>query len=203
MPANAIGRLSRLLLLSVVATTQIALAKQTISGSDSATITISRSDTELMIEHEAPGANADRTLFLAIGSHQEIGSAVIPFAEKEEGSTVFLPFKADRLFAFKISGNGSEVFRLDWQKWKWNERQPISDGVSARVDSNRATLRVPVALLGPAKSIDLAVYTKEFASNSWGRFFACNDRAVTSGNGDKYIPSYLEIKSNSASREHR
>ena len=177
----------------IALTTNTALAKHTLPGSDGATIAVSRSDTDLVIEHQTPATSGDRSVFLAIGSHNEIGSAVIPFTEKEEGSTVFLPFKADRLFTFKISGNNCTAFRRDWQNWKWDERRPIQTGVSAEIDSTRATIRIPLSDLGQAEFMDLAIYTKDFASDSWGRFSACNDRAVAAGNGDKYIPSYLEI----------
>ncbi|HJT80002.1 MAG TPA: alpha-amylase family glycosyl hydrolase [Chthoniobacterales bacterium] len=174
-------------------TTITSLAKQTISGSDGVTVVISRSDTDLIIEHQTPGSGADRTVFVAIGSHQDIGSAVLPFTQKMEGSTVFLPFKADRLFAFEISGTNCTAFRRNWQNWKWDERRPVQTGVSAQIDSMRSTFRIPIADLGQAKFLDLAIYAKEFAADSWGRFFGCSDRSVSAGNGDKYIPTYLEI----------
>jgi hypothetical protein len=71
------------------------LPKQTISGSDGASIAISLSDVGLIVEYQTPGLKAERdAVYLALGTHRDIGSAVVPFAREQEGSTVFLPFKA-------------------------------------------------------------------------------------------------------------
>lgn len=169
-----------------------AVANDTISGSDGATITVSRADNNLVIQYHSPTSDVERTVFVAVGSHTEIGSAVIPFAEKQEGSTVFLPFKADRLFEFKTAGNSLDSSVREWQKWRWQEPRP-AEGVEANVQGHDCTLRVPLSAIGSAKDIDLAIYSKEFISNSWGRFFGCNDPTVESGTGDRYIPTFLEL----------
>src|ERR1041385_1703805 len=113
----------RVLALICASATFPAVANQTISGSDDASIALSRDHANLIIDYHSP-TNVERTFFIAVGSHNEIGSAVIPFAEKQEGSTVFLPFKADRLFAFKLSGAGPENSIREWQKWRWQEPRP-------------------------------------------------------------------------------
>ena len=172
------------------------MAKQTISGSDGATITLSRSETDLIIEYRTANAGQQRTIFVALGTHTDIGSAVIPFAEKHEGSTVFLPFKADRLFAFAFESDIEtemiEVTRRNWEKWKWQDSEPAS-AASAQTSAGISTLRIPLSELGQTKTIDLVVYAKDFSSDPWGRFFGCNDPGLESGKGDKYISSYLEI----------
>jgi len=168
------------------------VAKQTFSGSDGATIAISKSGADLIIEYRCQLTDWDRTVFVAVGSHNEIGSAVIPFSEKFEGSTVFLPFKADRLFAFTMSTDALTITRRDWQKWKWQDRG-TGGKATAQVGAHDCTLHIPLSELGSAKTIDLAVYAKDFSSASWGQFFGCHDRSVESGAGDKYIPTYLEV----------
>jgi glycosidase len=168
------------------------VAKQTISGSDSAVIAVSTTDAELVIDYQTRGIEENRTVFVAIGSHREQGSAVVPFSEKQEGSTVFLPFKADRLFAFEMGKDSLSISQRVWQNWKWQERAPV-DRLTAQVRAHDCTLHIPLSELGPAKQIDVAVYSKEFVSNPWGRFFGCNDRSVEGGTGDKYIPTFLEI----------
>jgi len=143
------------------------VAKETISGSDGATIALSRSDSSLVIEYRCP-ADDQRTIFVAIGSHNEIGSAVIPFAEHQEGSTVFLPFKADRLFALNIGANSLEKSVREWHNWRWQEPRP-AEKVDATPNGNDCTVQIPLSGIGSAKSIDLAIYAKSFASNSWGQ----------------------------------
>ena len=169
----------------------ISVAKETFSGSDGVKISLSRSGNDLVIEYQSP-LSEDRTVFVAVGLHDEIGSAVVPFAEKREGSTVFLPFKADRLFAFHIGWDAVTVSRRDWQKWKWQNSR--SDNASTlQLGGNGCTLHIPLSELGSANTIDLVLYAKDFAVNSWGRFFGCNDPSVEAGGGDKYIPTFLEV----------
>ena len=45
------------------------------------------------------------TFFVALRAGRELGSAVIPFGENFEGSTIFLPFQADRLYFVQV-GSG-------------------------------------------------------------------------------------------------
>ena len=165
-----------------------ALPKQTISGSDGASITVSLSDVELVIEYRAPDLKPEHAIYLALGTHREIGSAVLPFQQEREGSTVFLPFKADLLVLAK-SGTCSE---RRWQKWKWSE--PASSACEAKTDSGAITIRVPRPRLGSARLIDCAIYAKDQAHNDgWGDFLGCNDPAAKGGSGEKYVAAYLEI----------
>ncbi len=57
------------------------------------------------------------------GSAQKPGSAVVPFGENFEGSTVFLPFQANRLYLVQI---GTESVKRSssgrWENWKWSDR---------------------------------------------------------------------------------
>ncbi|HEY4281904.1 MAG TPA: alpha-amylase family glycosyl hydrolase [Chthoniobacterales bacterium] len=169
------------------------MAKQTFSGSDGAAIAISTTDTELIIDYHIPGTDRTRTTFVAVGTHTEQGSAVIPFSEKQEGSTIFLPFKADRLLAVEIGADSQSVSQRLWQQWKWQERGS-ANRFKAEAGPQNCALHIPLSELGPSKQIDLAIYSKEFISNPWGRFFGCNDGGVEAGMGDKYIPTFLEIK---------
>jgi glycosidase len=168
------------------------LPKQTITGADGASISVALSGTDLVIEYRAPGVDWDRTVYLAFGTHSEIGSAVVPFKEKVEGSTVFLPFKADRLFSFQMSTDSLTAWRRDWSNWKWSDWAETK-AVQVQVGAYDSTFRIPFSELGSAKQVDAAIYSKDFTSNPWGRIFGCNDIATESGMGDKYISRYLEI----------
>src|ERR1700758_5493595 len=50
-----------------------AMANENISGSDGAVITVSRADRNLVIQYYSPGRAVERTVFVAVGSHSEIG----------------------------------------------------------------------------------------------------------------------------------
>ncbi len=65
------------------------LPKQVISGADGASITISLTKADLQIEYSVPAANASTAVFVALGTHHDIGSAVVPF-QREQASSFHL-----------------------------------------------------------------------------------------------------------------
>ncbi|MDQ3198021.1 MAG: alpha-amylase family glycosyl hydrolase, partial [Verrucomicrobiota bacterium] len=135
----------------------------------------------------APGAG--ETFFVALHSGKEPGSAVVPFAESFEGSTVFLPFQADRLYFVQIGEGSGKVFERRWENWKWSERSESPEDVEW--DAAQSVLRLPLA---GASAIDLVAYVKDFREGkTWGRLVACQDPSVAMGEGDKYIPHYGEV----------
>lgn len=176
-------------LTTLAAEPEKSLPKQVLKGSDGATITISLSNVDLAIEYRAPDFKPDDcVVYVALGTHRNIGSAVVPFARGQEGSTVFLPFKADWLLGVKT---GSLVERK-WENWKWNEPKAPS-GNNLRIEDG-TTLRIPRSEFGSATKIDCAIYAKDLSQNDgWGKFFGSSDETVESGGGDKYIPHYLEL----------
>jgi glycosidase len=165
------------------------VGKQILSGSHGATVTIEISSDYLVLTYQAPNFKPEQdALFLALGTHREIGSAVLPFQHAREGSTVFLPFKAD-LLVLAQSGTCSE---RRWENWRWGE--PASSAVETKADNRTITIRVPRPRLGSARLIDCAIYAKDLSQNDgWGNFFGCNDPAASTGTGDKYVATYLEI----------
>ncbi|MEO6970130.1 MAG: alpha-amylase family glycosyl hydrolase, partial [Chthoniobacterales bacterium] len=130
-----------------------------------------------------------RTLFVALRAGPEPGSAVIPFGENFEGSTMFLPFQADHLYFVQVGDGSGKIFERRWENWKWSDRRVAPNDVAW--DASEATLRLPVPGL---KKIDAAVYAKDFRDGkTWGRLSAAQDPAVAPGEGDKYIPHYCEV----------
>jgi glycosidase len=169
------------------------LHTQTVPGSDGAKITLSVSQTDVVIAYRAPDFTADKnTVYIALGTHRQIGSAVVPFQRNHEGSTVFLPFKADWLV---YAGRGSCLERK-WEKWKWNDAKSSTDN-QAKVEQGSGEIHIPRSQLGAAKTVDCVVYAKDLSDNNgWGKFLGCSDPGVEPGTGDKYIPHYLEIDLN-------
>ena len=67
-------------------------------GSDGTTVKFSIARDKLQIEYSCPGGvDWERTVFFALQTKTEAGSAVVPFSETFEGSTVFsaLPGEPD------------------------------------------------------------------------------------------------------------
>ena len=79
------------------------LFERSISGSDNVAITVEVTETEIFFRYFVPGGFGDaQNIFLALRTNREIGAAVLPFAQNAEGSTVFLPFKADLLLSVEL-----------------------------------------------------------------------------------------------------
>jgi glycosidase len=154
---------------------------QTIDAGDGVRLTCSLGENNLTIECPIL---AEKTTFVALTTQPSGGSAVLPFAEKEEGSTVFLPFHATALYSIR----GAHVSKRTWRNLAWSEHLPAEE---AKLDSGAGVCRLtfPRSL----QRLGLVVYSKDFAHSSWGLLSGCTDAAVPLGAGDKYIPHYLEL----------
>jgi glycosidase len=178
-------------LCAALATTPV--HNQTINGTDGSFIVLTLAQTEITISYRAHGIAADHNrVYLALNLHEEIGSAVLPFQQEQEGSTVFLPFKADRLLSVKIAP-GSAVHEQKWSRWKWQPMEE-SGNIKTELHEDTVTFHIPRSYFGSAANIDCALYAKDLSQNGgWGRFFGCSDITAASGTGDKSIFRYLEL----------
>ncbi|MGB8340912.1 MAG: alpha-amylase family glycosyl hydrolase [Chthoniobacterales bacterium] len=130
------------------------------------------------------------TFFVALRAGKELGSAVIPFAENFEGSTVFLPFQADRLYFVQVGKERAKRFERCWENWKWSERQDAPNDI----EWDAANRRLGLPMTGLPRKLDVAVYMKDFCDRrTWGRLSASHDPAVVPGEGDRYFPHYCEV----------
>src|SRR3954470_15302206 len=121
--------------------------EQTITGSDNVSITVTVTDVEIIFRYLSPGPfEGAQNIFLALGTQREIGAAVLPFAAHHEGSTVFLPFKADRLFSAEIGPGEVRSFIRKWERWRWNEREQ-TEAVTVKRANGELLFRVPCASL--------------------------------------------------------
>jgi len=170
------------------------LRKQCIAGSNGAVISLSLTKQFLAIGFRAPDLGRGQPrLYVALRTHRVIGSAVLPFAQNHEGSTVFLPFKADLFFMINPADATQLCTKRVWDEWKWSDRSAESEAAISKTE-NEIIFRIPRSRFGGARRADLMIYAKDLAENNgWGRFFGCVDQSVTGGYGDKYIPRYYEI----------
>jgi len=187
--------LPTLLLASIIASglAGATVQEQTIPGSDGASITLKLSSDDLVIEYRSPQLTDRCRVYVALGTHREIGSTVIPFQREQEGSTVFLPFKADLLLGGKARSQATSCLERRWENWKWNEAKDSSES-QVKFDHNVLTFQILRSQIGGAKTIDCAIYAKDHSQNDgWGKLFGCSDQMVEAGINDKYIPQYLEL----------
>lgn len=171
-------------------------ADQVLEGADDAKIKLSITDEALRIEYSAPAPVApawERTIFIALNLGGTEGSAVLPFAEKLEGSTVFLPFRANKFYALQAGTKSDKGWRRTFEKWSWGERVDTSKELVVHFNEFDCLVELPLEELGASGKIKLVVYSKDFTKNSWGRLFAASDSAVRPAEGDKYIPHYWEV----------
>jgi glycosidase len=171
------------------------LDTENLAGSDHVEITVAVSPAELIIGYRPPGLGENSiNLYAALGTHREIGAAVLPFAQHAEGSTVFLPFKCDLLLSVEVRAGQIACFIRRWERCRWGDREQTR-AFEATVEDGQVVLRIPRPLLGHANKIDFVVYAKDpAANNGWSWFWGCSDRSVASGLGDKYIPHYYELR---------
>ena len=177
------------------------MRKQTIHGADDAVIELSLTETALIITYRAPNLREGKSVYLPLGTHREIGSAVLPFDRNNEGSTVFLPFKSDLLLVAVVKGGNLDCYQRKWENWKWSERTAAS-GCLAKFHDGILTFNLQRAALNASKSLDLLLYAKDLTENdAWGHLYGCSDRCAAAGWGDKYIPNYCEVNLDSTTAE--
>src|SRR5690349_9897088 len=127
---------------------------------------LSIADQRLSISLPGADLGPGRSFFVALRLGRELGSAVIPFGQDFEGSTVFLPFQADRLYLVRLNEDAEQVFERRWENWKWNDRNPPPNDI--KWDAKSLALSLPASGL-PAK-LSLAIYVKDFREGkTWGR----------------------------------
>lgn len=166
------------------------------AGSDNVSITATAMEVELILRYRPAAALGDaQNLFVALRTQHEMGAAVLPFAQRAEGSTVFLPFKADLFLSAELRGDDAIVtFLRRWERWRWSEREQTKVFEVAE-QNGEFVFRIPRPLIGDAPTIDFVIYAKDpDANDGWGWFWGCSDRTVDSGAGDKYIPHYHEVQ---------
>ena len=177
------------------------MRKQTIHGADDAVIQLSLTETALIITYRAPNLREGESVYLTLGTHRQIGSAVLPFDRNNEGSTVFLPFKSDLLLVAVVKDGKLDCYQRKWEHWKWSERTAAS-GCLAKFHNGTLTFDLQRTALSASKSLDLVLYAKDLTENdAWGRLYGCSDKCAAAGWGDKYIPNYCEVNLDSTAAE--
>ncbi len=154
---------------------------------------------QLTFSDSATSHESDR-LFLAVAfSPGPFGSAILPYGARSEGSTMFLPFQAQRLLSF---GKAETVAR-NWADWKWQAAG--ADPTVTRTSAGReTTISILLPEANSAKTAAVAIYRKSLeSSGGWGELLAANDPGATLGTGDKALASYDEVDLVTGTVTHR
>jgi hypothetical protein len=154
----------------------------TVLGSDGAILKFSITQDKLRVEYHCPsGGEGERTVFLALQTKAEAGSAVVPFSETFEGSTVFLPFQANQIYLLSMGTDSSSVSKRTWENWKWSDRHETGNELDLEVGVCDCRVGLPLSALG--QNLKVVLYSKDFTQDkTWGRFFGASDPSV--GKGD-------------------
>ncbi len=150
----------------------------------------------LTIRFSAAQINAPgRTLFAAVNDDNREGSAVVPFANGAEGSTVFLPFRAAKLLVYSIAPGGAcGQFRL-WDRTMWSGTTCVPDGCRVVLLKDCVELTIPLNCLRDSRNITFTAYAKAMDENDgWGRMLPFDEAGVEEGTGDCYIRRYQAIE---------
>ena len=123
-----------------------------------------------------------RAVFVALDTDPLRGSAVLPFGKDAEGSTVFLPIRADRFF---VARRGAVTMRTH-RGTMWGNA----------VDAGKCDGRIsiPLSALGAARRIRVVIFEKDMSANDgWGRMIADARFGAKDGEGDQYVSRFEEV----------
>ncbi len=179
---KSVQRMAALALLSSAISLQ--------GAGDGAILRFARTENALVLRYGLTKPSTDRqTVFLALGDRSPGGSAILPFGENAEGSTVFLPFRAQQLFLLRPGKNRQRL----WQDWQWGPTADLPPAIQVEFSESEVSVTLPNEWLTERPQLQVAAYAKDFGSQSWGWFFGASDPTVAPGLGDKYLPRFLEL----------
>lgn len=135
----------------------------------------------------APG----HAIYAALDTDRFRGSAVLPFGQGNEGSTVFLPFRADTWCWAALGENGLRKCSRTHLETMWGEPCWEDPSFEVSVSALGWRLRLPRALLGPAQCVGVVIYEKDLTGNGgWGRMLASEPFGIREGIGDQSVSRF-------------
>lgn len=147
----------------------------------------------LAIEYHASGIErSGHALFVAIDDDPLGGSAVVPYGKGAEGSTVFLPFRAHRIYVAQvIEGGVAKSMRL-WKQTQWSTRLDVKPEFVATTTPGVVRLAVRLAELGNASPLTVAVWAKDLnANDGWGAMLPSPH--TTAGTNDRVVRTRFSV----------
>ena len=116
-----------------------------------------------------------------------------------EGSTVFLPFKADLLLSAEIRGGQINSFLRRWERWRWSEREQTQAFAVSELN-DEFIFRIPRAMIGDGSALDFVIYAKDPSANDgwgwfWGRARIRRSKAAPEINTFRHYHEKLRLQS--------
>lgn len=124
-------------------------------------------------------------MFIALQEGTAPGMPILPFGEYQEGSTVFLPFQASRLYKLEVTADGSRCTVRVWDRTFWRDPAEPHEvcSIAATEHALHASISTPISA-----SVTFAVYLKHFPENGgWGRMLSDWEHGIRGGDGDALI----------------
>ena len=150
----------------------------------------------VILEYSAPSfGRAHHAFYVALDSEPIGGSAFIPYARGETGSTTILPFRADRLYVAQVIPGGPAKSWQEWKKTRWSGPMDVKPEFTAEVFPGRVRVTVRLSAMGrvPAK-LRIAAWAKDLGANDgWGALLPDQALRVRGGEGDRAIDRYYEL----------
>jgi len=149
----------------------------------------------LRITCEAPGLEQPgRAVFVALNTDPTVGAAVVPFRQDGEGSTVFLPFRANLLYFTRTFPGGRAKLMRTCRTTIWSSPMDVAAEFTADAQPDSIELDLSLDALGSPERLSVAVYVKDVAANNgWGRMLAAADGSSRSGFGDQYVRAFYTL----------
>lgn len=139
-------------------------------------------------------AESDSAIFVALDTATEGGTAVVPFRQWGEGSTVFLPFQADRVYAASLKGPDLVRWMRIWKNEEWSKPTDGKREFQLQTRDGSITMDIRLAELGKSAQIGVAVYAKNLRENDgWGTMLPSLDGSTVHGTGDSYIRFWTRV----------
>ena len=139
-------------------------------------------------------AEAWEGVYIALDTDPFAGSAVLPFRQGAEGSTTFLPMRADRLYFATRRGALIECHVREHERTMWGDCRAAADTFVASIVEGEWRLAIPLASLPSGRVIRVAAYRKNLQLNEgWGHLLASPRFGAKGGVGDQYVSRYESI----------
>ena len=163
--------------------------------SEGASLGLSAAEGRLRLDFSAPAIDQPgHRVFLAIESGTGAGSYILPYGPDVEGSTVFLPFSAGRLYCIVNSPAGPAVTVRTWRGTEWSAWSDASAQLTGTFTGGSCSLSLDLEGLARRRTLGIELYAKDLTLNDgWGRLYAATDPTARPGVGDQYIPGYQQI----------
>jgi glycosidase len=150
----------------------------------------------LTVEFQFAGSiPTSAALFVASAPMPDSGGAVTPFGKDQEGSTIFLPFRATRMVGLRQTPHGTVVWQRTHNSWRWTDREAVTAPLSVTLDAANGTAQIAFPLVAGQPSSRWAAWCKDLGTNDgWGSLVADGTPFHGTGTDDQTIHGGWEVR---------